>query len=253
LTEPATTYALTARDLHFSYNKNLPEAVAGIDLQIPKGEIYGLLGPNGAGKTTSISLLCTLFKPQAGSIEICGIDALHQPRKARAHIGLVPQEIALYPQLTARENLAYFGRLYELGGRKLKERIELCLELVGLGEHADKRIETYSGGMKRRANLAAGIVHQPEVLFLDEPTVGIDAQSRTVLLANLRQLQQEGMTMIYTTHYMEEAEQLCPRLAIIDSGKIIAEGKPTDLIAAQDGCHNLEELFLRMTGRQLRD
>lgn len=250
---PATTYALKARDLHFRYRKQLPEAVAGIDLQIPAGQIYGLLGPNGAGKTTSISLLCTLFKPQAGRIEICGVDALKQPRKARRHIGIVPQEIALYPQLSARENIAYFGRLYGLGGRRLAERVELCLELVGLTPHADRRVETYSGGMKRRANLAAGIVHQPKLLFLDEPTVGIDAQSRTVLLTNLRRLQQEGMTMIYTTHYMEEAEQLCPRLAIIDNGQIIAEGSPQEMIAAEDGCHNLEDLFLHLTGRQLRD
>jgi len=227
--------------------------VAGVDLAIPEGQIYGLLGPNGAGKTTTISLLSTLFKPCDGRLEVVGIDALRQPRKARTHIGLVPQEIALYPQLSARENLAYFGRLYGLSGNRLRERIELCLELVGLTEHAARKVETYSGGMKRRANLAAGIVHEPKLLFLDEPTVGIDAQSRTVLLANLRHLQEQGMTMIYTTHYMEEAEQLCPRLAIIDHGRIIAEGSPSELIAAEENCRNLEDLFLHMTGRQLRD
>ena len=248
-----TTYALEADGLHFRYRRQLPEAVAGIDLRIPEGQIYGLLGPNGAGKTTSISLLCTLFKPQAGSLRICGIDALRHPRKARALIGLVPQEIALYPQLSARENLAYFGRLYGLRGPLLQERISASLEMVGLSGHADRRVETYSGGMKRRANLAAGVIHSPKILFLDEPTVGIDAQSRTVLLENLRKLQQSGMTMIYTTHYMEEAEQLCPRLAIIDRGTLIAEGTPAELVAGEEGCRNLEDLFLRMTGRQLRD
>jgi len=245
-------FALVASDLRYRYRRNLPEAVAGIDLRVPAGQVYGLLGPNGAGKTTSISLLCTLFKPQAGTLDICGIDALHQPRKARAKIGLVPQEIALYPQLTARENLAYFGRLFTLSGKHLRERIELCLEMVGLSQHADRRIDTFSGGMKRRANLAAGIVHDPQILFLDEPTVGIDAQSRSVLLENLHKLQEQGTTMIYTTHYMEEAEQLCPRLAIIDTGHIIAEGSPRELVA-EAGCRNLEELFLQMTGRQLRD
>jgi len=248
-----SAYALTGEGLRFRYRKHLPEAVAGVDLKVPAGQIYGLLGPNGAGKTTTISLLSTLFKPQGGTLAVAGIDALRHPRKARAQIGLVPQEIALYPQLSARENLAYFGRLYSLSGKRLRERVELCLELVGLSEHADRRVETYSGGMKRRANLAAGIVHQPKVLFLDEPTVGIDAQSRSVLLENLRHLQEQGMTMIYTTHYMEEAEQLCPRLAIIDHGKIIAEGRPAELIAAEEGCRNLEDLFLRRTGRQLRD
>ena len=252
-TTPAPQHALIARDLRFRYRRHLPEAVAGVNLQIPAGQIYGLLGPNGAGKTTTISLLSTLFKPHSGSLEVAGIDALRQPRKARPHIGLVPQEIALYPQLSARENLAYFGRLYGLSGKRLSARVELCLDLVGLSEHAERRVETYSGGMKRRANLAAGIVHQPKLLFLDEPTVGIDTQSRSVLLTNLRQLQTEGMTMIYTTHYMEEAEQLCPRLAIIDHGTIIAEGSPAELIAAEEGCNNLEDLFLNRTGRQLRD
>jgi len=251
-TEPST-FALVARNLHFRYRRQLPEAVAGVDLRVPRGQIYGLLGPNGAGKTTTISLLATLFKPEAGSLEICDIDALRQPRLARSRIGLVPQEIALYPQLTARENLVYFGRLYGLGGKELAARVATCLELVGLTAHADRRIETYSGGMKRRANLAAGIVHRPQLLFLDEPTVGIDAQSRSMLLANLKALQEQGMSMIYTTHYMEEAEQLCPRLAIIDHGTIIAEGHPRELIDAEAGCRNLEDLFLRMTGRQLRD
>ncbi len=227
-------------------------AVDGLDLQVAEGEVYGLLGPNGAGKTTTISILSTLLHPCGGEVLLGGVDALRQARQVRRSIGLVPQEIALYPTLTLRENFAYFGRIYGLRGGMLKERIADCALLVGLQDSLDRRVETCSGGMKRRANLAAGILHSPKVLFLDEPTVGIDAQSRSMILDNLCRLRDGGMTMIYTTHYMEEARQLCSRVGIMDRGRILREGVPGELVAAE-GVSDLEELFLRLTGRALRD
>lgn len=228
-------------------------AVDGIDFAVMRGEIFGLLGPNGAGKTTVLSIVCTLLRPTSGSVSLCPQDPSPGPARLRSLFGLVPQEIALYTSLTARENLHYFGRLYGLSGRVLRRRIEECLALVGLSDRAGSRIDTYSGGMKRRANLAAAILHAPRVLFLDEPTVGIDAQSRHLIFENLKSLRDDGITIVYTTHYMEEAENLCGRVAIMDRGKIVAEGSPQSLIARMDGCGNLEECFLNLTGRHLRD
>lgn len=228
-------------------------AVNGLAFTVRKGEIYGLLGPNGAGKTTVISIICTLLRPSSGTVTLCGHDVVNNPAAVRPLFGLAPQELALYPSLTARENLRYFGRLYGLTGRALSDRISHCLALVGLSDSADTRIDTYSGGMKRRANLAAAILHTPQLLVLDEPTVGIDAQSRNMLLENLKGLRDAGMTIIYTTHYMEEAQQLCSRVAVMDRGSIIATGSPEDLISETDGCANLEDVFLHLTGKQLRD
>ncbi|BCR03206.1 ABC transporter ATP-binding protein [Desulfuromonas versatilis] len=251
--EPQRPEVVCAADLAFRYPGASREAVGGLSLSILEGEVFGLLGPNGAGKTTTISMLSTLLRPGRGRLQVCGVDLLRQPRSVRSQIGLVPQEIALYPSLSVRENLSYFGRLHGLRGRELEQRVAQCLELVGLAEHGDRRIEACSGGMKRRANLAAGIVHRPRLLFLDEPTVGIDPQSRSTILENLARLKEQGVTLVYTTHYMEEAQQLCTRLAIVDGGRVIAEGTSEELIAAGDGCANLEELFLQLTGRQLRD
>ncbi|WP_041277844.1 ABC transporter ATP-binding protein [Desulfotalea psychrophila] len=244
---------LLARELVVQYPTASAPALNGLSLEIGRGEIFGLLGPNGAGKTTAISVMTTLLRPSSGSLLLDGEDMLTRPMQARRKIGLVPQDIALYPSLTARENIHYFGRLHGLTGKRLRARCEECLQLVGLGESADRPIATYSGGMKRRANLAVGIVHQPQLLFLDEPTVGIDAQSRNMILENLQRLNEEGMSMLYTTHYMEEAQQLCSRIVIIDAGHVLAEGAPSTLVAARTGCKNLEELFLQLTGRQLRD
>lgn len=168
-------------------------------------------------------------------------------------IGVVPQDIALYPMLTARENLHFIGSMYGLAGKLLKERVNQGLSVFGLEKFANRRIQTYSGGMKRRINLIAGILHQPRVLFLDEPTVGIDVQSRTVIIEYLKQLNSEGTTIIYTSHYMEEAEILCSSIAIIDHGKIITQGRPSEMIGIQPGCDNLECIFLDLTGRKLRD
>ncbi len=189
----------------------------------------------------------------SGGVKLAGVDVLKQAKKIRSLIGLVPQDIALYPTLSARENLHYFGRLHGLQGEHLRQRTEDCLKLVGLLEQGDRSVDTYSGGMKRRANLAVGIIHKPQLLFLDEPTVGIDAQSRNMIIENLIRLRESGMTMVYTTHYMEEAQQLCARIAIVDRGQVIAEGEPQRLVSDQPACRNLEELFLHLTGRQLRD
>jgi ABC-2 type transport system ATP-binding protein len=245
--------ALEVRQLVKFYRGTTQPALDGLEMTIEQGEVFGLLGPNGAGKTTAISILCTLLKPTSGSLTVFGIDVLRQPAQVRRLIGLVPQEIALYPLLSIRENLAYFGRLHGLRGAELQDRIDQCLGMVSLREHADRPVAGFSGGMKRRANLAAGILHQPRLLFLDEPTVGIDAQSRHMILENLGHLREAGMTMVYTTHYMEEAQQLCDRIAIVDTGRVVAEGRPLDLIAGAVGCDNLEALFLHLTGRRLRD
>jgi len=228
-------------------------AVNGLDFSVGEGEIFGLLGPNGAGKTTAISIICTLLRQDSGRVLICGEDTALKPSGIRSRFGLAPQDIALYPSLSARENLCYFGRLYGLTGRALASRIEQCLELVGLAEHADRRVDAFSGGMKRRANLAAAILHTPRLLVLDEPTVGIDAQSRNMILENLKGLRDAGMTILYTTHYMEEAQQLCSRVAIMDRGSIIATGAPEALVSQVAGCANLEDYFLHLTGKQLRD
>ena len=244
---------LKVRRLVKVYRGAATPAVDGIDFAVRRGEIFGLLGPNGAGKTTVISIVCTLLRPTSGNVILCSQDTGRNPARLRSLFGLAPQEISLYPSLTARENLHYFGRLYGLSGRVLRNRIEECLALVGLSDRGGTRIDTFSGGMKRRANLAAAILHAPRVLFLDEPTVGIDAQSRNLILENLQSLRDNGATIVYTTHYMEEAENLCGRVAIMDHGRIIAEGSPRSLIAGMDGCANLEETFLRLTGRHLRD
>lgn len=244
---------LVAAELKKTYRGASNPALDGCSIEIRGGEIFGLLGPNGAGKTTTISILSTMIRPDRGRVSICGTDALKYPYRVKKMIGLVPQDIALYPTLTARENLRFFSRCYGLNGRWLKGRIQECLAFVGLADRTDKQIATYSGGMKRRVNLAVGLLHQPRLLFLDEPTVGIDAQSRNLILEKLLQLRESGTTMIYTTHYMEEAEHLCSTVAIIDEGRIIARGSPQELINRPPGFASLGELFLALTGKQLRD
>lgn len=228
-------------------------AIDNISLNINKGEIYGLLGPNGAGKTTTISILCGLFGATSGNVFIDGMEFQNSAEKIKNIIGVVPQEIALYPSLTARENLNFFGHMYGLKGKQLKNRIDECLELFGFENNANRRIKTFSGGMKRRINIIAGILHNPKIIYLDEPTVGVDVQSRNVILEHLRNLNSDGTTIIYTSHYMEEAENLCSRVAIIDKGKVITEGNPKELINSKEEYTDLESIFLNMTGRALRD
>jgi len=253
MTESASDIILTTESLIKVYPGSDQPAVAGLGLKVNRASIFGLLGPNGAGKTTTISILCTLLQPTSGSATVLGYDVVQQANAVRREIGLVPQDIALYASLTARENLRYFSRVLGVSKNLIEDRVIECLEMVGLLDCADRRISTYSGGMKRRANLAVGILHQPALLFLDEPTVGIDAQSRNLILERLVELNRAGMTLIYTTHYMEEAQQICDEIAIMDAGRVIACGAPEKLVADSAGCKNLEDLFLASTGKQLRD
>ncbi len=207
------------------------QAVKGINLQIQKGEIFSLLGPNGAGKTTTISMISGLTKPTRGDALIGGFSITKQPLQAKRLLGVVPQEIALYPTLTARQNLVFFGQMYGLGGNELVRRIDAMLDFVELSDRQSDKIETYSGGMKRRINIAAGLLHDPQVIYMDEPTVGIDPQSRRRILDTVKQLRdQRGITVLYTTHLMEEAQELSDRVGIIDHGEIIALGSPGELI-----------------------
>lgn len=206
-------------------------AVKGISFEVQEGEIFSLLGPNGAGKTTTISVLSTLFPPTEGDALIGGYSVVRQPYAVRQTIGIVPQEIALYEDLTARENLHFWGQLYGLGGRELKQRCEEVLEQTGLQEKANQRVKTFSGGMKRRLNIGVGLLHRPRLLFMDEPTVGIDPQSRRAILDTVKDLnRQAGMTILYTTHYMEEAQELSNRVGIIDHGEMIALGTQAELV-----------------------
>lgn len=228
-------------------------AVKDLCLDINKGEIFGLLGPNGAGKTTTLSMLCSLLSPTSGKIIIDNHNIATEVNKIRKIIGVVPQDITLYPKLTARENLRFFGNMYGLKGKELREKIDFFLEEFGLISKRDNRVETFSGGMKRRINLLAGTLHNPDILFLDEPTVGIDVQSRLVIMDFLKKLNANNTTIVYTSHHMEEAQGLCTKIGIIDSGNIIASGSPADLIANYDDCETLEDIFIKHTGRQLRD
>jgi ABC-2 type transport system ATP-binding protein len=247
-----STAAIEIKNLYKIYKNAATPAVDSISLTISERAVFGLLGPNGAGKTTTIGMLCGLVKPSSGSIFINGLNHTKESNKIKQLIGVVPQEIALYPTLTAFENLQYIGNMYGLKGLKLKEEIKNKLHVLGLENVADKKIETFSGGMKRRINLIAGILHNPKLLFLDEPTVGVDVQSRNVITEHLKELNKQGMTIIYTSHHMEEAENLCTKIAIIDAGKIIAEGVPKELIKEYHA-ENLELLFLKLTGKKLRD
>ena len=204
-------------------------AVKGISFDVQEGEIFGLLGPNGAGKTTTISVLSTLYAPSDGDATIAGHSVLREPMAVRRLIGVVPQELAIYDELTARENLAFWGQMYGLGGKALRTRIEAVLEQIGLADKANQRIATYSGGMKRRVNIGVGLLHEPRLLFMDEPTVGIDPQSRRAILDAVKALNRQGMTVLYTTHYMEEAQELSDRVGIIDHGNLIALGTQAEL------------------------
>jgi len=225
------------------------DVLADLTLKVEKGEIFGLLGPNGAGKTTTISILSTLIKPTRGSVRICGVDALKHPFKVRPLISLIPQEIALFPKLTGRENMRYFGMLFGLKKIELDLKISETLALFDLDEFADQLITKCSGGIQRRFNIACGILHNPALIFLDEPTVGMDVHSRNALLDRVQQLSLKGSTLIYTTHYMEEAEKICSRVLIMDKGICLAQGATDDLISGNDKYRNLNELFLKTTGK----
>jgi len=245
---------IVANDLHKSF-KDL-KAVDGVSFSIEKGEIFGLLGPNGAGKTTTIRILSTITPPDKGDVTIGGFSLSKQPDKIRGLIGICPQELALYADLSAFDNLLFFGRMAGLGTKEATTQAMDNLRLMGLEERAKKgRVDKFSGGMKRRVNLAIALMGHPQLLFLDEPTVGIDPQSRNNIFEVIESLRQKGMTILYTTHYMEEADRICKRVAIMDGGKIIAINTPRALKSQiGDPEHvSLEEVFLKLTGRSLRD
>jgi len=224
---------LVADGLHKWYGDI--HAVCQVKLQILRGEIFGLLGPNGAGKTTTIAMLAGLLAPDRGEVRLDGHLLTPDTHALKTRIGLVPQELALYPTLSAQDNLLFFGRIYGLRGKRLRQRVEAVLEMVGLTERARDPIETYSGGMKRRINIAASLLHEPELLFLDEPTVGVDPQSRHAIFESVEALNRAGVTILYTTHYMEEAQRLCHRIAIMDEGRVIALDTPAALIRRLGG------------------
>lgn len=227
-------------------------AVDGLSLKIEKGELFGLLGPNGAGKTTVIKVLCGLLKPTSGSVHVGGWDVLKETTKVKEIIGVCPQDAVAYPFLSGRENVELFGNLHTIPKEKLKENTNDLLEKLGLSEEADRHLGKYSGGMKRRINLIMALVHDPEIAFLDEPTVAMDPQSRHAVWDFIRELGKKGKTIILTTHYMEEAEELCDRVGIIDHGKLIALGTPKQL-KDEFKAKDLEEVFITLTGRKIRE
>jgi ABC-2 type transport system ATP-binding protein len=235
------------------YQGNTHFSLEKLQLEVSEGAIFGLLGPNGAGKTTLIHMLCGMIQPSEGYVELMGMRYTQQRTAIQHLIGVVPQEYALYPTLSARENLFYFGSLFGLPKHTLNQRIEEGMEEVGLTSFADKPIERFSGGMKRRINLLAGLLHKPKILFLDEPTVGVDVQSKEVILQLLHRLNQEGTTILYTSHHLNEAQQFCTEIAIIDHGKVITQGAPNQLIQAVPEAQDLEHVFIYHTGKDLRD
>jgi len=244
---------LTANDLRKSFNDQ--KAVDGVSFTIGQNEIFGLLGPNGAGKTTTIRMLSTVLEPDSGDATIGGYSIRHNPGQVRSLIGVCPQELALYEDLSAMDNLVFFGRLVGLDGKNVKAQAVKELALMGLQQQAKGKISKYSGGMKRRINLAIALMGNPKLLFLDEPTVGIDPQSRNNIFETIHDLRDKGLTVLYTTHYMEEADRLCDRVAIMDGGKIVAMDTPLNLKKQIGGAETttLEDVFLKLTGRSLRD
>lgn len=227
-------------------------AVNDVSFDVFKGEIFGMIGPNGAGKSTTFSMLTTLIKPTSGSIKVAGFDVENQDYKIRPLIGIVPQKLSLYPLLTARENLELMGNLYHVPKKVMEEKIDYYLKLVGLEASADRYTGGFSGGMKQRLSVIAAVLHDPQILFWDEPSTGLDPQTRNVIWKLARKFNEEGRTLVFTTHYMEEADNLCDRVAVMDSGKMVALDNPEHL-KENTGSTNLEEVFVHFTGEEVRD
>lgn len=246
--------SILVQDLHKTYKGALEPSLKGLSFSFPKGAIVGLLGPNGAGKTTTISILCGLVKADEGQVQIFDLPQNAANRETiKRLIGIVPQQIALFPNLTAIENLEYFGNLYGLKGKPLRSRIDEYLQIFGLEKNGRKEVGHFSGGMKRRTNIIAAILHQPQLLVLDEPTAGVDVQSRSMILQFLRDYNRQGVSIVYTSHLLDEAQTICKEVAIIDEGKVVVQGDTTELIAKHPECRNLEDVFLHYTGHALRD
>ncbi|QRR03974.1 ABC transporter ATP-binding protein [Dyadobacter sandarakinus] len=248
----ADPVCIAIEDVSKRYASAQENSLSDISLNISKSDVYGLLGPNGAGKTSLISILCGIIPPTSGEVTYY-LDGQAVSNRARKQlIGFVPQEYAFYQELTPRQNLDYFGALYNMPSGKLRERREHLLEVLGLGKAADRKVGTFSGGMKRRVNLAIGIIHEPQILFLDEPTVGVDVQSRNAIIRYLELLNEQGTTIIYTSHHLSEAEAFCRHIALIDHGKVIAEGAMENLKAVHQ-VPSLHDLFIKLTGEEYRD
>jgi ABC-2 type transport system ATP-binding protein len=234
-----------------SYGKSAVPSLSGIDFTVARGEIVGIFGPNGAGKTTLISILCSILEPTLGSV-IYYLDGEKSPREIRSKLGFVPQDFSFFPELTAKQNLSYFGNIYALKKEDLEQKIDELLQKVGLFHVKNQKVSTFSGGMKRRLNLIISLLHDPSVLFLDEPTVGVDVQSKIAIMNLLQELNRKGTTIIYTSHHLKEAEEFCNQIILIDHGKIIASETLKNLLRAHE-VGNLEELILKLTGTLLRD
>jgi ABC-2 type transport system ATP-binding protein len=243
---------IVARSVLKTYRKSATPALSDMSFEVDGGEFYGLIGANGAGKTTLISLCCGLLSQDSGTVLVMGLEPRHHPRQVKKLIALVPQHIALYERLTASENLFFLGKMYGLGGAQLRDRVADCLAFVQLSRHAEQRVATFSSGMKRRLNLGAGLLAEPRILFLDEPTVGIDIQSRQLIYDNLSELNRSGTTIFYTTHYLREAQELCSRIGIVNDGRLIDEGPP-ELLLARNQSGSLDDLLLRLAGKNPND
>ena len=244
----SSEYIISITDLEKRYRNSLESALSGISFSIPRGEIFGLLGPNSAGKTTALLIMCGILDYDNGSVFINGVDLSSGSHLSiiRRMTGFVTQDISLYPPLTVKENLTFFGKMAGLSGSTLKNRLEEIIEILALSEFSDKKISLCSGGIKRRVNFGAGIIHKPSILFLDEPAAGMDVKSRGVIYRYIRELKKEGATVIYTTHYMEEAEELCDRVVILNKGRVISDLPVPELSIRFPDCKNLNQVFLKL-------
>lgn len=248
-----STNVVQLQHLTKQYSNSSKPAVSDVSLEIPEGSVFGLLGPNGAGKSTTVMILCGLLRPDSGNVSVMGMPMPEYGTAVRKKIGVAPQEIALFPSLTAYENLFYFGRMYGLSAPFIREQITKYLRIFGLTEKASKIVGTFSGGMKKRLNLIAALLHQPSLVILDEPTAGVDVQSRNMILDFLNDLKLQGTSIIYSSHVLEEAERICSHLGIIDEGKLILSGTRASVMELHPDCMNLEQLFLKLTGKNIRD
>jgi len=246
-------YVIDIEGLVKRYKGRVNPTLNALSLKVERGSLFGLVAPNGAGKSTTIEIMCGLKSFDSGSVKINGLSVKDSLSVIKTIIGLVPQDIALFPSLTGRENLRVIGGIYGIDSVELKPRIEELLAQFGLTNSADKPVNEFSGGMKRRINLIAGLIHRPQILILDEPTVGVDAQSRNLILEELVKINRGGTTVMFISHYLEEAESICDRVALMDGGKIVLEGNPAELTKQHTDCKNLESLYFKLTGKQMRD
>ena len=243
--------AIQIENLSYCYRSAIQYSLKNVSFQVQKGEIFGLLGTNGAGKSTAISVLCGLLKPTSGFVKVLDFELPEYANQLKSKIGVVPQDIALYPELTARENLRFFGGMYDLSSNELKLKIDYYLEKLGLSQFANRSVGKFSGGMKRRVNLIAGILHDPQLLFLDEPTVGIDIQSKIAIRNLLIELKTNNKTIVYTSHDLDEAQSLCDSVLLLDVGEVILSGNTSHIIEQNN--RSLHDVFLSKTGNQFRD